>query len=502
MKEPGYQQRLVSQVWLVGLLFLSLGGILCILYSTRWGAALSDDSYYYIHAARDWLSGSGFTLTPHFPPMLTLILSAAGLSGLDPLVAVRWLNAALFGLNIFLTGWLIFWISRSQIFSLTGALLFLASSTLIEAHSWAMSEPLFISFSLLGIYCFFRACRGRRFSTLLLTGIIFGLAAATRYIGVSLLAAGILVLLTWHPPDGIVDRGEKSRAALGFALAGTAPLLAWMLRSQLLSGQATTRVFDWHPLEGSQWLEGLNTVLLWVSPGRLVHGKELVWLGGLIVILGGWILWRAARERGFIQRYRQELIRSPQIYFLLLYPLSYSIILILARTLFDPRIPLDGRLLSPVLSVSLILLMALLARLWAGRGAAFRSVIVIGCLYLLFVNGARSIETVNSYHGSGRGYSGARNHVSETYAYLRKRPDIPVYSNAMAAIYFWTGRDTYPIPPSAGVEKMKADMKQTGAFLVIFDSIPVELYLVSQDELTWGLVEQIRLSEATIYKYP
>jgi hypothetical protein len=49
---------------------------------------------------------------------------------------------------------------------------------------------------------------------------------------------------------------------------------------------------------------------------------------------------------------------------------------------------------------------------------------------------------------------------------------------------------------------MKADMKNTGAYLVIFDSIPVELYGTTREELTQGLVEQIRLSEATIYRSP
>jgi hypothetical protein len=112
------------------------------------------------------------------------------------------------------------------------------------------------------------------------------------------------------------------------------------------------------------------------------------------------------------------------------------------------------------------------------------------------------LEMVRSYHENGRGYASARDHISETYAYLRNKPDIPIYSNAMAAVYFWTGRDTQPIPSSAGLAGMRADMQQTGAFMVIFDSIPVELYQVTLAELTEGLVEQIRLSEATIYKYP
>jgi hypothetical protein len=61
---------------------------------------------------------------------------------------------------------------------------------------------------------------------------------------------------------------------------------------------------------------------------------------------------------------------------------------------------------------------------------------------------------------------------------------------------------TYRIPSSSGVEAMKEDMKKTGALLVVFDSIRVELYGTTKEELTKGLVEQIRLSESTIYRAP
>ncbi len=49
---------------------------------------------------------------------------------------------------------------------------------------------------------------------------------------------------------------------------------------------------------------------------------------------------------------------------------------------------------------------------------------------------------------------------------------------------------------------MKADMRQTGAYLVIFKSIPVELYGDTEEGLTEGLIKQIQLNEATIYRSP
>ena len=103
--------------------------------------------------------------------------------------------------------------------------------------------------------------------------------------------------------------------------------------------------------------------------------------------------------------------------------------------------------------------------------------LIIGiCLVVMATNATRSVQMVQSYHTMGRGYASARDHISETYAYLRNRPAIPVYSNAFAGIYFLTGRVTYSIPLPRDIPAMKADMHQSGAYLVIFDSIPVELY--------------------------
>jgi hypothetical protein len=163
---------------------------------------------------------------------------------------------------------------------------------------------------------------------------------------------------------------------------------------------------------------------------------------------------------------------------------------------------MDERLLSPILVMSLILAAWLFTLSW-GRGKRWERIIIIGlCFILIITNFTRSAQLVQSYHQLGRGYASARDHISETYAYLRNHPNIPIYSNAFVAIYFWTGRVTQPIPSSNGISTMKEDMHKTGAYLVLFYSIPVELYGVTEKELKEGLVEQIRLSEAVIYRSP
>ena len=486
------------RLWFLMVSLFSLIGISLVLYNTVWGAALSDDSYYYISSAQNLLAGQGFDLVPNFPPLLPLLLSLIGLFKVDPLTSVRWLNAILFGLNIFLVARIVLALTKSYLFSILGAFLTLISSTLIMVHSWAMSEALYISLTLSGILVYTVGHERESWRVPLLTGLFWGLAAGTRYIGVSLLLAGGILWL--------FEAGKSIRIRIRntfiFSMAGLTPLFLWVIRNEMVTGQPTNRMFRWHPMPESMWINALNTILLWLIPGRFVHGKELIWLGGILFLLFIGLAVYIFRNRSGFSHPIQSINESRPILLICLSILTYVIILIVSRTFFDERIPTDERLLSPILMMGLLLLVWVFARLWNRKKWLGYGIVVVICLVLITTNLTRSVQMVQSYHEVGRGYASARDHVSETYAYLRNRPNITIYSNAFAGIYFWTGRVTNPLPPPSEIPVMKTNMHQTGAFLVIFDSIPVELYGTTIEELTGGLIEQIRLSEATIYRSP
>jgi hypothetical protein len=487
-----------SLLWIAIISVFCFVGIGLVLYSTVWGAALSDDSYYYISSARNLLAGRGFDLAPNFPPMLPLLLSFIGLFTVDPLNATRWVNAGFFAINIYLVARIVYRLTKLSAFSILAALFMLISSTLIMIHSWAMSEPLYITFTLLGFLSYIIGNEKGTWQAPVFTGLFFGLAAATRYIGISLLLAGGILFLS----EGGKSNRLRIRNCLIFSFVGIIPLLLWVIRNELVVGQPTNRVFGWHLMTQGLWINTLNTILLWLVPGRFVSGKEFIWLGGIILVIIirlGISLLRKRSDRAFPAELQHQ---KNSIALILLSMISYWVILIISRSFFDPLIPMDERLLSPILVMGLILLVWFSGELWREKQWIGLGIMVMLSLMFLITNFTRSTQMVRSYHEVGRGYASARDHVSETYAYLRNRPDIPIYSNAFAAVYFWTGRVTNPIPPPDKIPAMKADMQQNGAYLVIFDSIPMELYGTTREEITRGLVEQIQLSEATIYRSP
>ena len=493
MKKPAAPAIKRNPAFWAALGCLAAFGSGLVLYSTVLGAGLSDDSYFYLGAARNLLNRPGPELTPHFPPLFTLILAGIGLLGPDPLPAARYFNAALFGVNIFLTGGYVWVVTRKPWAAAGAALLVLVSDTLLEAHAWALSEPLFMLCLLGGLLWLTRYGSTRRTRDLVITGLWWGAACLARYIGIALLMAGGLWLLLQ------ADRG-RIRRVIWFGLAGLAPNLPWLIRNYLLTGKPTSREFAIHLPPESWWLSGVNNFLLWILPGRLVNHHE--WLLGsaaALVVLAG-LAWAAFRLRGGLYRKSWGFLREPRGA-LAIAAIFYMLVILFSRFFMDARVPLDKRLLAPLLLMALILLVDALAGAWPGR----QTIKLLICAVWVLLAGLyswRTVDLVDSFRTIGRGFSSARDPISETYAYLRKHPDVPVYSNGKAGIYFWTGKMTLDLPAPEQLSAFRANLPDSGAWVVVFDSIPVDLYGYSLTQLDEGLTVQIQLSEATIYRAP
>src|SRR3989337_1553357 len=91
------------------------GGVL--LHSSPWGLGVSPDSVVYIGAARSLLWGHGFSLPAesapfapitHYPPLYSSLLAVSGVVAADLLDGAIWLNVAVFSINIYLSGFLLF----------------------------------------------------------------------------------------------------------------------------------------------------------------------------------------------------------------------------------------------------------------------------------------------------------------------------------------------------------------------------------------------------------
>jgi len=488
---------------LAGLMMFGVAGFVAALVSTRWGAALGDDSFHYISAARSLAQGAGLRVpTPdgasqplvHFPPLLSIALAVLVALGVDAVEAIRYLNAALFAANILLTGSAVYLITRSTAFSLLGASLALLSDVLVEVHAAAMSEALYLFLSMSALTVLAACLANRRPALLLLASVAAGLTILTRLVGLSLIPVGAVGIFLFQ-----AEEGRRRVRDLALYLVGSLlPFVLWVGRNLVLTGGLSDRAFGWRPL-GAGWLRaGLNEVLLWFAPGRIVHGREiplllLISAPGIVFLLGSLL-----RSRVGSTSTRTSVSQGLGT-LLAVYSVAYLAIVILGRAFFDELVPLDRRLLSPVHQAVLILLAAGVWALWRSQLRWMRPAAVVGALAFLGFYAYRAVGSLTYLYQQGKGYASRGWHSSEGIEFVRRNPEVTVYSNAAAAIYFWTGRVTAPI--DAALDPQTATDDEGCSVIIAFDSIPLELYHVTAEELAGGKVV-VQVNDALLLLAP
>jgi 4-amino-4-deoxy-L-arabinose transferase-like glycosyltransferase len=484
--------RLVS---LLSLLLLAIIGTILILRATPEGLGLSDDSIAYIAGARSMLAGQGYREAwlasnqpvTHFPPGFSSVLAVFGLFGLDPLRGARFVNALLFGLNAGLLGILAWRMTPSLTAGLVLAALFVANGEMLQVHTVAMSEPLFIFLSLLSLWMFdLYFERDHHWLWLILCATFVGAAYLTRYAGLALVGTFVVALIVLHTD------WRKRLTSVGIFLMGVIPwILGWAIRNRLVAETATNRVLAWHPITPDNLRMGLRVFsdfLIPVETWRREIFKQPGIIDGMVVlVLGAVLMWVVLRAWKYFSEPQQAPIgeRSGRkamgvIAFTTgLYIFTYLASIIASMTMFDAATKFRLRILSPVLVGLLILLIYF--GVWL-RNKNRPVVIVLTLIVLSFAVYKQSI-TMNSWYKSGLGYASFKWYDSKAMAYLRELPhNVMIYTNEPAAVYLYTGRGNYVLPDrfdsataqvragfEEGIVRMQSDINNGNAVLAIFD---------------------------------
>lgn len=492
------------------LVLLALAGIGGVLFSTKWGAGLSPDSIYYIGAARNLSAGLGYTAhsgnasepepVMHFPPLFSVSLSAIGKWGVDPAVSARWFNAVLFGINIFLAGFIVLKYVRGALWPpLACSFLVLASEDMLYDHAVALSEPLFFFLSLLGLLLLIRYLERRHFAYLFFASLAVGLAFLTRYTAAVWVCTGVFGLFF------LSKRTLKRKVfdCLIFILISSLPLLLWSLSHKADSGRLIGREAIFHLITLGHLRSGLSSAAAWVFSSKAPRTFREV---AFLVLLAGLSLWILLRlRRGGKSQIKEYLrILSGQVPCLLIvFILGYAAFLFVTITFFDDSLYPNPRIVSPFYLALVMLIPCVardLCRLW-GCGRSVTSPCMLLCLILLASFLLRGTWWVADNHRTGLGYAGKAWKESDTLKNLSQLPaGVPIYSNGHDAIYVLTGRPARTLPVKldprrrvedgdyrATLKRLEEEMRYEGALLVWFDRIDWRNYLPSEDELEEAL---------------
>ena len=518
--------RAVAQPSLLIILLLSVAGAAHILLRTAtYGAGLTEDSTSLWSAALNLLAGDGLQHSRGAPltayaPLFPLLLAFIGWFGGEPAEGGRWVNGLAFGLVILIAG---LWLRAN----LRSAVVAVATTGLLAIavdfnHHFAtlMTEPLFILFTLLGLMqlAAYRSGgdAGRRWRPLLLAAICAGLAAVTRYPGVVLILAGVLLLLL---PGRGGTRAARIWAAFLFGAIAALPLAAALGRNWLVSGTFTgpRRVSV-----GDTWTESLGKVgevfgqwlLPIAGPDWLTYGL-LAGAAGLAAAIGG-ILLMGRRRNGDGMAGGWDAV----VPFAVFVPL-YLVFMIAFLPAFSAG-GIDSRYLLPAYAPLLLLAAFLADRAWAVPAAGWRMAarrVVMGVILLgVLVHGGLAVGVNVERTRAGwefgyidRLYNTAYWQGLTTTAYLRDNlPGVKVYSNNPYLL--WAQQPTAPPGQyqsldynlAAAAERLAADTEGRVVVWLKREGIRGHLYGYNEfDARALPGVEVIAdLADGVILRYP
>ena len=467
---------------------LAILGTVFILYATPEGLGLSDDSIAYIAGARSLLSGQGYREAwlasngpvTHFPPAFSSILALIGLSGLDPVRGARFLNASLFGANTFLLGLIGWRMTKSQAAGFVLALLFVLNASLLRIHAVAMSEPLYIFFSLGAFLLFEFYIEQREKRWLILAGCFVGAAYLTRYAGLALFATFLAALILLR--ENWLKRITRS---LIFIASFFPWAVAWSFRNKLVADNATNRTLVYHPLTEENIQAGIynfSEFLVPIEAWRRALVKNLDLLFVILAILGLIILvWVVVTG---LKKFFKPSSPMPEILSFTngLYVFAYLASILSSMMLFDASTKFKARINAPIYISLLILLVWFGFWLWQKRTLLWRGIVVGAAVFLVGLSSRELVGVVRQLHKGGQGYASFQWYDSAAMDFLSALPEgIRIYTNQAGPVYLYTNRPAYVLPDlvdpvtglpreryEEGVQALQEDVLSGNAVLALF----------------------------------
>ncbi len=468
-----------------------------LLFHTRNGPGITGDSVSYVMGADNLIAGRGYSRTAGggeavpitgFPPgYSTALVIFSWVSG-DLFSVGRTLNAVLFGLNTFLLGFLLWKFTRSQVVALLGSLLIFLSEDLIHAHAWVMSEGLFLTLSLLGVYAFVRYFSSAKSYHFIAGALLFSAATLTRYVGIALIcAAGLTILIA-----GNKTLLKRIRDLLILGGLSSLPVVIWLMRNASLEGTATNRELGFHPPSQELFRTFLGTVNAWVFPFRLGLPD---WIRApisviVLVIIPLFIFYRMILRKDQLPDEDNKTSLEILPTYLLLYIPFYSFVLIANTTFLDAGTSTAGaaRYLTPIFPAVVLFVLSLSYR-YVIRKAIPRSVRITFILLATIVLGmyAGRAYLFVSNPGEMFRYTDMKRRMTDVVEALRSLDqDRILISNDIQLTYVLSDRPAYLFPLRFDVYRLKEredfneqveltrERLEEGAVLVMYEPLREE----------------------------
>lgn len=340
-------------IFKIVLVIISIYGAFTFLYFSDSEIGVSWDSVHYMTSAESFCRGEGFIVPilywqddgyvkplTHYSPFYPFVIACVMQLGLTSFYAAYWLLFLLLALNIFLVSLIIYKIGHSRISAFIIIALLLCSRSFIGIHYAVLSDALFLFFFLLFIYLFLEFIEHRVFPILIGISIIAAFASLTRYVGITLILSGLVVLL--------IDNREQKRNIFVFLFGSILPLALWFFRSFLLTLNPFSRQFNVNYIISERICEGLATFFCWFFPCEIVYLSKLILAVLIFIALFYIALFIVRKSDKMLTKIDNAIHLKFATQFFIIFSVIYVVFLMISVSFFDVAIPFNNRIFSPI----------------------------------------------------------------------------------------------------------------------------------------------------------
>ncbi len=426
---------------------------------------------------------------PGFPALIALPVAL----GANPVQAARWINifaaAATAGvLALIVAAPLGTWAG------IVAVVVAFATQAVFDTHLSVLSEPVFIAVMLLVLAAMIHA-RDR----LLLLGALATAAVMLRYAGVSALAAVVL----WTLLDGRRELRVRCRRALGAAVLPMLFIVIWFTRTATASDRHATPQLHLYGDWGATLLGARDALAEWLAP-LLPDGALQRVIALLVALALASFIVAAAVDTGGDRLHRPRVSGVASI----LGASSamggcYLIVVLGSRAFIGGTIPLDWRILSPLIIVLEIMSVASIAFWWRAYHLPLHATFaVFGLVWLV---AAATVTANDAVYAAtvGSDFAALSWRQSPLIAWVRTHgTGRPLYSNWPPALYFHAHRVARELPDSLVPGAVAGFGKRIGAnhgYVVGFDERSPDFISPAVLAARIGLRQVVRVADGAVW---
>jgi hypothetical protein len=349
------------------------------------------------------------------------------------------------------------------------------SPALLETYTYLWSETLFILEILIFIIAWYHYLQSHRLPALLGVAVVTAIACITRYVGITIIGTGGLLLLL----DNELPWKKKIGHILFYGAISSCLLAANLILNSKSTGLSTgTREPSITPFLDNLHYFGV-VICDWGALSSKVYPLATLLGAFIFIALIAVLLWKAFTKR--INRYENVVIA---------FAIVYGLFIVLWAT-YQRFERIDSRLLAPMFIPLLVActswvpdVLSLVKSKAKYVLAGLAVVLMIAFEFATYQVDYQRWDDENDYGVPG--YSDDDWNKSEFVVYLKQhkniyKPGVPIYTNADEAVYLFTGMSSTLVPHKffkADVQKFYAEKQ---FYLVWFNALGNTEILSLQD---------------------